>query len=156
MQRIMIKSIRLMAFLLMSLTIAACSGEDYSTLDNSSKEEELLHFMESYKESWEESLDNQHYSIMENYFVPNSQVYHMERRLHQDLISEQTSESLIKFENIQIEATSDDVYRFQADEKIAVNRPDEQMETVESRKYTIEQRAEDLRITSIEREDELQ
>ncbi|GEL09187.1 TcaA NTF2-like domain-containing protein [Salisediminibacterium halotolerans] len=156
MKQALIKVFCLFNVLLLAVITVACNdGENFRPAENKEIEEELHSFMKSYKEEWEDSLIDQHYSVMENYFVPNSQVYHMERRRHQDLISNKKVEKLEEFKNIEIETAEDDVYRFRADERITVDGSNEQTEDVEARRYTIERRSNDLRITSIEREDEM-
>ncbi|MCD8510691.1 MAG: hypothetical protein LRY73_13015 [Bacillus sp. (in: Bacteria)] len=127
--------------------------ENWYTVEDEMKKMEVLTFMEEYRVSWEQSLRKQNYSTMEQFFVPNSQVFHMQRRQHQSLSGERKVEVLTGYENPILEVSDHGQYRWMWKELISIEQMGKvTQEQEEYRVYYIGwNRNKDLKITAISR-----
>ncbi|MGJ9381994.1 TcaA NTF2-like domain-containing protein [Salipaludibacillus sp. CF4.18] len=143
---------KVVMFSVLIFLLFGCGEEEiWQPISDQDKEQELLQFMESYKDTWEESLEGQTYSLMETHFVPNTHVYHMERKQHQDLIAERRIESFVGFSNVIVEESEyDDEYRVQWTETIAIEKIGSSEEETRLRQYYISEGSSGYRITAIE------
>lgn len=137
------------------LFVTGCDEpENWEELENESTASELVQFMDDYKEAWEESLEQQSYSVVEPFFIGNSHVYHMERRHHQQLTGERKKETLLNVSDLLIEANEYDEYRFTWNEEVEVDQVGITVTEKRTRTYYIAEGRDGYRITAIERAEE--
>ncbi|WP_157100936.1 TcaA NTF2-like domain-containing protein [Salisediminibacterium beveridgei] len=137
--------------------ISACNDDenDWSIVDDDEKSSELVEFLVDYKEQWENSLQAGTFSTVEPYFVSNSQVYHMERRQHQQISGRREVEQFLSYEDLSIQANSHGEYRITWKESVEISGTDEDRKINRTRSYTINERSDgSYRIISVEREDD--
>lgn len=129
----------------------ACNEEEiWQDVQDEEISEELTLFMLDYKEAWEESLSTQSYSMMEEYFIGNSQVFHMERKQHQQLSGERKIERLKETSDVVIEVNQFDEYRVQWNETIEVDQISSVYEETRARRYYISESENVYKIIAIE------
>ncbi|SDY88799.1 hypothetical protein SAMN05421736_10493 [Evansella caseinilytica] len=147
------KPLKIMFICFTVILLAACEEEvEWTEVNNPQLHEEVLAFMELYMETWEESLSLQQFSLMERFFVPNSHVYHMQRRLHQQMIAERKQETLVAFTEVRLEENQYDEYRWSWTETVETAQPGDVATTEEQKKsYYLSPAKDDYRITAIER-----
>lgn len=129
----------------------ACNEEEiWQDVQDEEISEELTLFMLDYKEAWEESLSTQSYSMMEYFFVGNSQVFHMERKQHQQLSGERKIERLKETSDVVIEVNQFDEFRVQWNETIQVDQISSVYEETRARRYYISESENVYKIIAIE------
>lgn len=136
----------------------ACSGheDEWVKITDDDKKEELMMFMETYKDAWEEALNAGTFSPAEPFFIPNSQVYHMERRQQQQISGNRQSERFLYAEDIEIKQNQDGDYQIGWKEFVEVNGSNDG-EISRERRYTISERGDgDFRIMAVERERDME
>lgn len=148
-------AISLIVVVIMILGVACNqSEEEWVPVNEDETKESLVRFMEDYKEKWEESLIAGTFSPVEPYFIANSQVYHMERRQHQQISSRREVEQFMGYDNLVIQENNHEEYRFTWQESIMLTGTNEDIQIIRERSYTIAERKEgSYRIISVERED---
>lgn len=153
-----VKRIMISLTVLFSMTLVSACNEvedDWTIVNDDEKVSELVDFMTDYKAHWEESLQTGSFSSVEPYFVSNSQVYHMERRQHQEISSRREVERFIGYEDLNIKINSHGEYRISWKESVEVAGMSEQAKVNRNRSYTINERNDSsYRIISVEREDD--
>ncbi|ADH99593.1 TcaA NTF2-like domain-containing protein [Salisediminibacterium selenitireducens] len=145
-------------FSLAVMLLAACEGheDDWVPLSDDERENELMIFMEEYKDAWESAIDAGTFSPAEPFFIPNSQVYHMERRQQQQISGNRQSERFLYAEDIEIKQNQDGDYQISWIEFIETTGTEEE-EHSRARRYTISDRGEgDFRIIAVERETDIE
>lgn len=149
---------RKIGYIVMFLVLLAGCEEDeiWQPMSEQEREQEIIYFVEDYKETWEESLASQTFSLMESYFVPNSHVYHMERRQHQQLTGQRSVESFENFSGVVVEENQYDEYRLRWQETILIENTGISEEQTRMRQYYISEGSAGYRITAIERADEIE
>ncbi|MBU9723899.1 MULTISPECIES: TcaA NTF2-like domain-containing protein [Bacillaceae] len=136
------------------LLLTACNDEvEWKMLDDGAQLESISEFMMDYFEGWSESLTSS-FSIMENYFVPNSHVFHMQRRHHQQLISERKVEYFVEAIDPVVEYNDHEEFRLTWIETIEIHQGEETMKEERQRAYYISEGRQGYRITKIERLDD--
>lgn len=143
---------------LIVLLLMACSDheDEWVALHDAEREDELLTFMETYKDAWEEAINAGTFSPAEPFFIANSQVYHMERRQQQQISGDRQSERFLHAEDIEIKRNQDGDYRIAWKEFIEVTGSDEG-ELSRERRYTLSDRGDgDFRIMAVERERDME
>ncbi|MBU9714642.1 TcaA NTF2-like domain-containing protein [Evansella tamaricis] len=146
-----IKKAAILILIFFSIVLNACDSEEWEEIEESNQYNIITTFMEGYYDSWEKSLENHTYSIMESYFIANSHVYHMQRRNHQQLITERKVESLLSFSEITLEKNEFGDLRITGTELIEVRQADEILMEERKRSYYLTEVNQGLRITKIER-----
>ncbi|WP_425335367.1 TcaA NTF2-like domain-containing protein [Salipaludibacillus daqingensis] len=141
--------------IIISLLVACGEEETWQELNDENVEEELTLFMYEYKNGWEQSLSTQSFSIMEKFFVGNSQVFHMERKQHQQLTGERKVEMFIEATDINIEVNQFNEWRIYWNEVIEVDQVGTIHEETRARRYYISEGRNGYQITAIERSDEI-
>ncbi|WP_416149757.1 hypothetical protein ACM26V_01810 [Salipaludibacillus sp. HK11] len=136
------------------LMIACDEEEVWKELEDENLTQELVKFMHDYKEVWEESLTEQSYSLMETFFVGNSQVFHMERKQHQQLMGERKIEKFQQANDILVETNQFDEFRVHWNETVEIEQLDSVLEETRDRRYYISEGNSGFRITAIERSDD--
>lgn len=132
--------------------LTACNEEeDWLLIEDQTEKETLIAFMYDYKETWEESLESQSFSLMEPFFVGNSHVYHMERRQHQQLTSERKIERFKMASSIHVERNQFEEYRVRWEEEIIVEQLESSFTELRQRRFYISEGNDGYRITAIER-----
>ena len=134
----------------------ACDEEEiWQDIQDEGLSEEITLFMMDYKQAWEQSLSTQSYSIMEAYFVGNSQVFHMERKQHQQLTGERKIEKLQDVTDIRVKVNQFDEYRVEWNETVEIEQIALVHEETRSRRYYLSDGRNGFQITAIERSDDL-
>lgn len=142
--------------MVMILFTMGCDEEDHwENVNDDETSQEIIELMEDYKLAWEESLSTQSYSIMESYFVGNSQVFHMERKQHQQLTGERKIERFLEADDIEIEVNQFDEYRVRWNETVEIDQLDSIYEETRARNYYLGEGRNGFRIIAIERSDEV-
>ena len=142
-----------MAFLFLLIFVMTGCGDNDNWIEAEEEFEEVESFMLEYMEAWKGSIENQSFSVMEKYFVPNSTVYHMQRRQHQEMVSSRKKEEFIDSENETLEKNQYDEYKFTWKEHIKMYEGDSAEEQARTRSYYLSRLRGALKITVIERKD---
>jgi hypothetical protein len=145
----------IIGWLVIFIFLTACDEEeDWKQLEDQLDKESLIAFMYDYKETWEESLESQSFSLMEPFFVGNSHVYHMERRQHQQLIGERKVERFDEANNIHVESNQFEEFRVRWEEEVTVEQSESSFTELRQRQFYISEGSDGYRITAIERTEE--
>lgn len=139
--------------LLSFFILLGCSEEVvWKKENNEDINNEVMEFMNEYSEDWEESLRIQNFSMMERFFVPNSQVFHMQRRQHQTLSAERKVEVFGGSEEVMLEVNEFGEYRWTWTERIQIQQGSNITEEERTRRYYISRdRNNNFKITAISR-----
>ncbi|MDG5787547.1 hypothetical protein QA612_08570 [Evansella sp. AB-P1] len=133
------------------LFLIGCDEEPEWEIMNGEEFNNIYQFMEEYMDSWHISLQMQNYSIMEQFFVPNTHVYHMQRRQHQQFSAERRVERLLFSENEKLEVNQFGERRWIWTEVMEIQRGTSVVEEARDRIYYLSPSGEDYKITTIER-----
>lgn len=141
----------ILLFLFIFVLVGCNEEENWEQAATEEMYDEILSFMEDYRTSWEESLRMQNFSMMERFFVPNSQVFHMQRRQHQTLSGERKVEVFTSYNNPMLEINEFGEYRWTWVEELKT----EQIQTITEEEeiirtyYLGRDRNNQLKITAI-------
>jgi len=142
--------------LLFIFLLMACDEEEvWEELQDEEVTEEIILFMHDYKDAWQESLSTQTYSIMEAYFVGNSQIFHMERKQHQELTGARITEKLEEVSDILVEVNQFDEFRVYWSETVEIEQIESVYEETRARRYYMSEGRNGFQVTAIERSDEI-
>ncbi|MBM7094602.1 hypothetical protein JSY36_02435 [Bacillus sp. H-16] len=132
--------------------IAACDDPEWSE----SNEETALkveEFMGSFKDAWYESLTSQSFRPIEEYLYPNSQFFHMKRRIHQQYSTQRVIEETVRLDISEVEETEDGEIRVTVEEEIEQSGAQTGVEE-RIRTYYLHPYQDTYRVTSMERHSE--
>ncbi|ADU30183.1 TcaA NTF2-like domain-containing protein [Evansella cellulosilytica] len=133
------------------LFLVACNEEEnWTTYQGNTKEVET--FIYTYLEEWGISLEQQNFSMLEQYFVANSHIYHMVRRQHQQTLTERKIETFITGEDQTIEINEHGELRWTWKETFFVDSLGSSDEIIRTRAYRLIPFNDSYKIIAIERE----
>ncbi|UCZ54825.1 hypothetical protein LGQ02_08800 [Bacillus shivajii] len=140
-------------FLLLFMITACAEDENWYVVEDVQEREDVVEFLTDYNNMWTRSLEEHSFSMMEPFFVANSHVYHMQRRQHQQLLSERKVEEVVEVIDKEVEVSEAGEYKVTTNEEIQVRQVDQVEVQERARSYYVADSARGYRITLIERQD---